>query len=68
MITGSPAAALGLLPDDMIVRIDDYSIRTCREFREILGKYGPGDEVALTWKRGTKVQQGKLVLAAEPKK
>ena len=68
VISGSPAAGLGLLPDDMIVRIDDYSIRTCREFREILGKYGPGDEVALTWKRGTKVQQGKLVLAAEPKK
>ncbi len=68
VVAGSPAAALGLLPDDLIVRVDDYSIRTCREFREILRKYGPGETVNLTWKRGTKVQQAKLVLAAEPKK
>lgn len=68
VVADSPAAALGLLPDDLIVRIDDYSIRTCREFREILRKYGPGETVNLTWKRGTKVQQAKLVLAAEPKR
>ena len=68
VVADSPAAALGLLPDDLIVRIDDYSIRTCREFREILRKYGPGETVNLTWKRGTKVQQAKLVLAAEPRK
>ena len=63
---GSPAAALGLRNDDMIVRLDDFSIRTCREFREILGKYTPGQKVTVTWKRGTQVMNGEAVLAKEP--
>ncbi len=65
VIANSPAAKLELRPDDMIVRIDDYSIRTCREFREILGKFGPGQTVKLTWKRGSAILQGDLTLAAE---
>lgn len=68
VVAGSPAAQLGLRADDLIVRIDEYSIRTCREFREILAKYGLGETVQVTWKRGTTVQQGKMTLAAEPKK
>ncbi|MCA8963306.1 MAG: trypsin-like peptidase domain-containing protein [Planctomycetes bacterium] len=68
IVKESPAAKLGLRPDDLIVRIDDYSIRTCREFRDILTKYAPGQTVTLTYKRGTKVQQGALTLAAEPAK
>lgn len=68
VIAGSPADQLGLRPDDLIVRVDEYSIRSCREFREVLAKYGAGAKVTLTWKRGTKVQQGELVLAAEPKR
>lgn len=66
VVAGSPADKLGLRPDDLIVRIDDYSIRTCREFREILGKYAAGTTVQLTWKRGTKVQQAALELGKEP--
>jgi serine protease Do len=68
VIAGSPAEGLGLRPDDLIVRIDEYSIRSCREFREILAKYGAGEKVKITWKRGTQVNQGELVLAPEPKK
>jgi S1-C subfamily serine protease len=68
VIAGSPAETLGLRPDDLVVRIDDYSIRTCREFREVLGRYGAGETVQVTWKRGTKVQQASMVLASEPKK
>jgi serine protease Do len=66
VLAGSPAASLGLRPDDLIVRIDDYSIRTCREFREILGKFGAGDTVQVTWKRGNKIEQRQLVLGTEP--
>jgi len=68
VMAGSPAAQLGLRPDDLIVRIDDYSIRTCREFREILGKYGVGDRLKFTWKRGTKVEVGELQLQPEPRR
>lgn len=64
---GSPAAALGLRPDDLVVRVDDYSIRSCREWREVLAKFVPGQTVQLTWKRGTEVKQAALVLAEEPK-
>ncbi|MEO6597391.1 MAG: S1C family serine protease [Planctomycetota bacterium] len=64
---GSPAAALGLRPDDLIVRLDDYSIRSCREFREILSKFAPDQKIVVTWKRGTQVMHGDLTLAKEPK-
>jgi serine protease Do len=66
--TGSPGATLGLRNDDLIVRIDDFSIRTCREFRDILAKYAPGQRVKVTWKRGTQVLTGDLELAKEPAK
>jgi serine protease Do len=65
VVAGSPAAALGLRNDDLIVRIDDFSIRTCLEFREILGKYPPGQKVKLTWKRGTQVLTGEVELGKE---
>ncbi len=64
---GSPAATAGLRPDDLIVRIDEYSIRTCKELREILAKYAPGQTVQVTYKRGTQVLQAALALAEEKK-
>lgn len=67
VVKGSPAAALGLLPDDLVVRIDDFSIRSCKEFREVLAKMIPGQKVVLTYKRGTKVLQAELALAEEQK-
>lgn len=68
VVAGSPAAKLGLRIDDLIVRLDDYSIRTCREFREVLGKLAPGRPVKVTWKRGTDVLTGVMVLTEEPNK
>lgn len=59
---GSPAAALGLRPDDLIVRLDEFPVRTCVQFREAMSKFAPGQKVALTYKRGTSVQRGELVL------
>lgn len=66
--SGSPAASLGLRTDDLVVRLDDFSIRTCREFREILGKFAAGQRVRVTWKRGTQVLTGEVELIKEPPK
>jgi S1-C subfamily serine protease len=63
----SPAAKLGLRPDDLIVRLDDYSVRSCVEFRDVLARFAAGDTVKVTWKRGTQVQHGDMVLAEEPR-
>lgn len=68
VVADSPAAKLGLRVDDLVVRMDDYSIRTCRELREVLAKFAPGRTVKVTWKRGTQVLTGDMVLAEEPKK
>ncbi|MEC8651611.1 MAG: trypsin-like peptidase domain-containing protein [Planctomycetota bacterium] len=65
---GSPARALGLRIDDLIVRIDDFSVRSCTEFRRVLEKYKPGDTVKVMWKRGARVMTGEMTLAEEPKK
>jgi len=64
---GSPGKELGLRIDDLIVRIDDFSIRSCAEFRRVLEKYKPGDTVRVMWKRGTRVMEGEMKLAEEPK-
>lgn len=63
----SPAAKLGLRPDDLIVRLDDYSVRSCVEFRDVLARFSAGQTIKVTWKRGTRVLDGDLLLAEEPR-
>ena len=65
---GSPGRKLGLRIDDLIVRVDDFSIRNCKEFRRVLSKYEPGDTVTMMWKRGTRVMTGEMTLEEEPKR
>jgi serine protease Do len=62
VLPDSPGAAIGLRPDDLIVRVDDFSIRTCRELADVLARHGPGDTVVLTWKRGNQVLNANLKL------
>lgn len=62
VLPGSPAAKIGLRADDMVVRLDRQTIRTCEEFREVLKSYRPGQSVEITYKRGTAVQRDTLVL------
>lgn len=59
---GSPADKLGLRRDDLIVRIDERTVRSCEEFNESMARLHAGDKVKLTWKRGDGVQQGELTL------
>jgi serine protease Do len=66
VLPGSPAAQLGLRNDDLIVRLGEFSTRTCREFAEILGKFAPGQSVTVTWKRGTQVMTGEVTFGKTP--
>ena len=66
VVAGSPAARAGLRADDLIVRVDDYAVRTCKEFRDVLQRYAPGQQVTVTFKRGDRVLTARLDLE-EPK-
>jgi S1-C subfamily serine protease len=68
VLPGSPAAALGLRADDLVVRIDDFVIRSCKEMRDVFERCRPGQTVRLSWKRGSAVLEGELLLAEEPAK
>lgn len=61
---GSPGAKAGLRADDLIVRVDEQTVRTCRQFDEALRKRAPGESVAITYKRGRDVTKVDLVLEA----
>jgi serine protease Do len=67
VIAGSPAAQLGLRPDDLIVRLGEWSVRSCREFHEVMARLAAGQAVRVTWKRGTRVLDGEMVLVEVPR-
>jgi S1-C subfamily serine protease len=60
---GSPAAELGLRPDDLLVRIDNAPIRSCADFHRAAASLRPGATVQVTYKRGTQVLRGSMTLA-----
>ncbi len=60
---GSPAAAAGLRPDDLIVRLDGQSVRTCAECRRVIAGFAPGRAVLVTFKRGDEVKTCELRVA-----
>ncbi|MCC6669434.1 MAG: trypsin-like peptidase domain-containing protein [Planctomycetes bacterium] len=60
---GSPGASAGLRPDDLILRVDDDTVFTVREFRDAMAKRPAGTKVALTVRRGGAVRTVTLILA-----
>ena len=62
VVPGSPAAAAGLRADDLIVRIGENAIRSCREFRHFMNRIGAGEKAVLTYKSGSEVKRIELVL------
>lgn len=62
VVAGSPAARAGLRADDLVVRVDDYAVRTCKELRDVLQRYAPGQQVTVTFKRGDAVKTATLAL------
>ena len=62
VIPGSGAAAAGLEPLDYIVAIDDYQMSDDRSLTGALNKFGPGDEVVVTYIRNGQTQRANAVL------
>jgi S1-C subfamily serine protease len=67
VLLGSPAAAAGLRPDDLIVYIDGELVPSIRIFRDIMKQVGPGTEVKLEVQRGNKLKSVKLKVSEYPK-
>jgi len=49
---GSPAAAAGIAPDDLVVLVGDRLVRSCKEVVAELEALDAADEIRLTLKRG----------------
>jgi S1-C subfamily serine protease len=64
VLPDSPAARAGLRGDDLIVRLDEQTVRTCRQFHEAMARRAAGESVALTYKRGQQVARVDLKLEA----
>lgn len=54
IITGGAAEKSGLKEGDIIVRIDNFDIRSRSEFEEVISYYSPGDEVTVIFERDKK--------------
>jgi serine protease Do len=49
---GSPAAQAGVRPDDLVFRVGERTIRSCRDYDQALALLEPGSHVQLVVKRG----------------
>ena len=62
----SPAAEMGIQPNDRLVSLNGKSLTESREWREQIAQFEPGQEVPMTWKRQGEERQGRLRLASSP--
>jgi len=60
VIAGSPAAAAGIRPDDLIVFIDERLVPSCQALVEELSFVPRDAEVAVTYKRGSELLTAQL--------
>ena len=59
---GSPAAAAGLLANDLLLSLGGEHVANCNEVRALLAKLQPGQHVELTVKRGNEVKTLQMTL------
>ncbi|GHE56071.1 trypsin-like peptidase domain-containing protein [Roseivirga thermotolerans] len=59
---GGAAERAGIKIDDVIVGIDDRTVRTTSELQELVARKRPGDEILVKYKRDGKLKETKLKL------
>ena len=60
----SPAEAAGIMPEDIIIQINDVVLEGQHPYMDVLFNFKPGDEVTLTVSRNSKTLKLKVTLAA----
>jgi len=66
VVAGTPAAAAGLEPGDIVTRLGDDAIETNADLTKAVQDHAPGDEVAMTVFRGQEERTVTVTLAARP--
>jgi serine protease Do len=56
------ADKMGLIKNDVILKLNDYEINSKGSFDEYLSYFSPGDKVKIVYKRNNKLQEGNLTL------
>ena len=64
----SPAAAAGLRPGDVLVKVDDASLGVALAIGDALADKEPGDTVTLTYRRDGVESQAQVKLGASPRR
>lgn len=62
---GSPAAAAGLRPNDVLTRLNDQILFSEEQLTKLIATFAPGDEVGLAWMREGEEMKARATLAAE---
>jgi hypothetical protein len=64
VVEGSPAAAAGLQPGDLLLALGGTPLADLRAYSEALKRHAPGDVVRLRWKRGGQEMEKDVTLVA----
>ncbi len=64
VLDGTAGQFAGLLPDDVITKIDGKTINTAPELQEMVGRKRPGDIIKLTVNRGGEIKEIPVKLKA----
>jgi putative serine protease PepD len=63
-LAGGPAAKAGLRPGDLIIEIDGKKVSSPEELIVEIRTHNVGEEVTITYLRGSKSREAKLLLVA----
>jgi len=63
---GSPGAKAGVLPDDLVLKIDRTSVKNWKTFDKMMAKYRAGESAQLTIKRKDEVKVLTVTFVAKP--
>jgi len=62
-----PAALAGLLPGDILLKIDNKPVRTSGDIREFVAEMEPGHKIDVTLRRKDETKEIKLTVGSQPK-